>query len=392
MKKLVLITSGLLFPLASFASDAGFRDHRSLSKKIDLGYQVENVKNDEYQTRKTNYYSVNGVITNIGGGELSMGYIRRYEDRMSKLAIGELKGQEKADILSLKYVKVEPSWGFWGGAVAYGRTSQDVNMKYVDTTTNIGAGKITVGAAKDKVNDMAGSSNYRVDGSESLAKKYFDLLDSGISGTNAIGRAVSHLSNTTKQSATLDLIITSALYGRENSNTSFSGGSDYIRAGKTFKGNKGATITSYTAFVGTKLSASGIDFIPMAKYTINNKKMDDVTLNNSDVSVSSIFSIKSAKEKSLELSLTAQKKIAKGMLSLNATSVDTKGTDIMYGLTGTGYTSLTSDNPAKRRAMSYRIGYNFPLLENTNLDLSWKYYKNGKSVTRTVYLGLGYTF
>ncbi len=120
--------------------------------------------------------------------------------------------------------------------------------------------------------------------------------------------------------------------------------------------------------------------------------MDDVTLNNSGVSVSSIFSIKSAKEKSLELSLTAQKKIAKGMLSLNATSVDTKGTDIMYGLTGTGNTLSTSDNPAKRRAMSYRIGYNFPLVENTNLDLSWKYYKNGKSVTRTVYLGLGYTF
>ncbi|MDG1153703.1 MAG: hypothetical protein P8N25_02460 [Alphaproteobacteria bacterium] len=390
MKKLVLITSGLLLPLASFAHDEGFNDHQSLNKKIDLGYQVETVKNDKYQTRKTNYYSVNGVITNIGGGELSMGYIRRNEERMSKLAIGELKGQEKADILSLKYVKVEPSWGFWGGAVAYGRTSQDVNMKYVNTTTNIGAGGVSVSTAKSKVNE-SGIEGYRVSSSESLAKKYFGLLDSGISGTNAIGSAVSHLGGLVKQAATLDLTITSALYGKENS-SSFGGDSDYTRAGKTFKGNKGATITSYTAFVGTKLSASGIDFIPMAKYTINNKKMDDVTLNNSDVSLSSIFSIKSAKEKSLELSLTAQKKIAKGMLSLNATSVDTKGTDIMYGLSGTGNTLLTSDNPAKRRAMSYRIGYNLPLVENTNLDLSWKYYKNGKSVTRTVYLGLGYTF
>ena len=390
MKKLVLITSGLLLPLSCLASDAGSSDHQSLSKKIDLGYQIETVKNDKYQTRKTNSYSANGVITNIGGGELSMGYIRRNEERMSKIDIGELKGQEKADILSLKYVKVEPSWGFWGGAVAYGRTSQDVNMKYVDTTTSIGAGGVSVSEAKSKVNDVSSSTGYRLNNSESLAKKYFDLLDSGISGENAIGRAVNHLSGLNKQAAMLDLTITSALYGKEDS-SSF-GGDDYTRANKTFKGNKGATITSYTAFVGTKLNASGIDFIPMAKYTINNKKMDDVTLNNSGVSVSSIFSIKSAKEKSLELSLTAQKKIAKGMLSLNATSVDTKGTDIMYGLTGTGNTLSTSDNPAKRRAMSYRIGYNFPLVENTNLDLSWKYYKNGKSVTRTVYLGLGYTF
>ena len=387
---LVLITSGLLLPLPSFASDAGSSDHQSLSKKIDLGYQIETVKNDKYQTRKTNSYSANGVITNIGGGELSMGYIRRNEERMSKLFIGELKGQEKADILSLKYVKVEPSWGFWGGAVAYGRTSQDVNMKYVNTTTNIGSGGLSVSEAKGRVNSASNKTGYG-DNTSSLAKKYFALLDSGISGTNAIGSAVSHINNAAKkQAAMLDLTITSALYGKED--ISSFGGNDYTRAGKTFKGNKGATITSYTAFVGTKLSASGIDFIPMAKYTINNKKMDDVTLNNSDVSVSSIFSIKSAKEKSLELSLTAQKKIAKGMLSLNATSVDTKGTDIMYGLTGTGNTLSTSDNPAKRRAMSYRIGYNFPLLENTNLDLSWKYYKNGKSVTRTVYLGLGYTF
>ena len=391
MKKLVLITSSLLLPLASFAHDEGFNDHQSLNKKIDLGYQVETVKNDKYQTRKTNYYSVNGVITNIGGGELSMGYIRRYEERMSKLVIGELKGQEKADILSLKYVKVEPSWGFWGGAVAYGRTSQDVNMKYVDTTTSIGAGGVSVSAAKTKVNDTSSTAVYRASDSESLAKKYFDLLDRGISGKNAIGSALSHINDaTSKQAAKSDLTIVSALYGKNNS-SSF-GGNDYTRAGKTFKGNKGATITSYTAFVGTKLNASGIDFMPMVKYTINNKKMNDVTLNNSDVSVSSIFSISSAKEKSLELSLTAQKKIAKGMLSLNATSVDTKGTDIMYGLAGTGYTLLTSDNPAKRRAMSYRIGYSLPLVENTNLDLSWKYYKNGKSVTRTVYLGLGYTF
>ncbi len=143
MKKLVLITSGLLLPLSCLASDAGSSDHQSLSKKIDLGYQIETVKNDKYQTRKTNSYSANGVITNIGGGELSMGYIRRNEERMSKIDIGELKGQEKADILSLKYVKVEPSWGFWGGAVAYGRTSQDVNMKYVDTTTSIGAGGVS---------------------------------------------------------------------------------------------------------------------------------------------------------------------------------------------------------------------------------------------------------
>ena len=390
MKKLVLIKSGLLLPLSCLASDAGSSDHQSLSKKIDLGYQIETVKNDRYQTRKTNSYSANGVITKIGGGELSMGYIRRNEERMSKLAIGELKGQEKADILSLKYVKVEPSWGFWGGAVAYGRTSQDVNMKYVDTTTRIGAGGVPVSEAKSKVNDTSSTSVYRVSSSESLAEKYFGLLDSGISGTDAIGSAVSHLGGLVKQAAMSDLTITSALYGKEDS-SSF-GGDDYTRANKTFKGNKGATITSYTAFVGTKLSASGIDFIPMVKYTINNKKMDDVTLNNSDVSVSSIFSISSAKEKSLELSLTAQKKIAKGMLSLNATSVDTKGTDIMYGLAGTGNTLLTSDNPAKRRAMSYRIGYSLPLVENTNLDLSWKYYKNGKSVTRTVYLGLGYTF
>ncbi|MFL2659614.1 MAG: hypothetical protein ACJ0GZ_01365 [Alphaproteobacteria bacterium] len=391
MKKLVLITSGLLLPLSSFASDAGSSDHQSLSKKIDLGYQIETVKNDKYQTRKTNSYSANGVITNIGGGELSMGYIRRYEERMSELGIGKLKGQEKADILSLKYVKVEPSWGFWGGAVAYGRTSQDVNMKYVDTTATIGAGITDVSEARDKVNDKSKTKGYG-DNISSLAKKYFDLLDNGISGENAIGGALIHISDADRKlEAMLDLTITSALYGKENNSSSF-GGSDYTRAGKTFKGNKGATITSYTAFVGTKLSASGIDFIPMAKYTINNKKMSDVTLNNSDVSVSSIFSISSAKEKSLELSLTAQKKIAKGMLSLNATSVDTKGTDIMYGLTGTGNTLSTSDNPAKRRAMSYRIGYNFPLLENTNLDLSWKYYKNGKSVTRTVYLGLGYTF
>ena len=294
MKKLVLITSNLLLPLACLASDEGFNDNQSLNKKIDLGYQIETVKNDEYQTRKTNYNSASGVITNIGGGELSMGYIRRYEERMSKLTIGELKGQEKADILSLKYVKVEPSWGFWGGAVAYGRTSQDVNMKYANTTANIGAGAITVVAAKDKVNSTSG--NYKVSSSESLAKKYFGLLDSGTSGSKAISDALSHLSGLTKQAATLDLIITSALYGKEN-NSSFSGGTDYTRAGKTFKGNKGATITSYTAFVGTKLSASGIDFIPMAKYTINNKKMDDVTLNNSIVSASSVFSIKSCQRK-----------------------------------------------------------------------------------------------
>ena len=201
MKKLVLITSNLLFPLACLASDAGFSDNQSLIKKIDLGYQIETVKNDEYQTRKTNYNSASGVITNIGGGELSMGYIRRYEERMSKLVIGELKGQEKADILSLKYVKVEPSWGFWGGAVAYGRTSQDVNMKYANTTANIGAGAITVVAAKDKVNSTSG--NYKVSSSESLAKKYFGLLDSGTSGSKAISDALSHLSGLTKQATTV---------------------------------------------------------------------------------------------------------------------------------------------------------------------------------------------
>jgi len=394
MKNLVLITSGVLFPLVSFAGDSESSDSKFWDEKINFEYQNEYVNNGKYQARKTDSYSVSGVITTIGDGELSVGYIRRNEDRKKVLSLGELKGNEKSDILSLKYVKVEPSWGFWGGVVAYGRGSQDVNIKYVKSTAPIGFGGSAVSVILAKVNNKDGFYQLQSVHEKKSLSQYFFEKKKTLGVLEAFAEAINQIkvSNTMPQ-ARHDLKVTLSLYAPvdnpDETNVAL-GNTSKDRLDKTLKGNKGSTLTSYTAFAGTKFSASGIDLIPMVKYTVNNKKMDNVSVINGDAT--SLFGIKSAKEKSFELSLTAQTKIDDGTLSLNATSVDTKGTNVIYTINPGLIPSDITDNPTKRRAMSYKIGYNLPLNKKTSLDVSWKSYKNAESTTKTIYVGIGYTF
>jgi len=398
MKNLVLITSGVLFPLVAFAGDSESSDSKFWDKKINLEYQNEDVNNGTYQTRKTDSYSVSGVITTIGDGELSVGYIRRNEDRKKVLSLGELKGNEKSNILSLKYVKVEPSWGFWGGVVAYGRGSQDINIKYIKSTDIIDSNSAS--SILTKVNNPTGA--YSVDKLKMLGEDqppislsdYFFMQKNSLEVSQAFVTALQAMADPNQISnAKHDLGVALSLYAPHDdpaSTYSVLGNSAKDRVGKTLKGNKGSTLTSYTAFAGTKFSASGIDLIPMVKYTVNNKKMDNVSLISGEAT--SLFGIKSAKEKSFELSLTAQTKIDDGTLSLNATSVDTKGTNVIYTIKPGLLSSDIIDNPTKRRAMSYKIGYNLPLNKKTSLDVSWKSYKNAESTTKTIYVGIGYTF
>ncbi len=395
MKNLVLITSGVLFPLVAFAGDSESSDSKFWDKKINLEYQNEDVNNGKYQTRKTDSYSVSGVITTIGDGELSVGYIRRNEDRKKVLPLGELKGNEKSNILSLKYVKVEPSWGFWGGVVAYGRGSQDVNIKYIESTDIIGSKRETASVVVAKVNDKSG--DYRLSSphsAKSLSQYFFELNNGGLGVLRAFGTAIGGIIDIHNNlNAKHDLGVALSLYAPNDSSATVNaalGNASKDRVGKTLKGNKGSTLTSYTAFAGTQFSASGIDLIPMVKYTVNNKKMDNVSVINGEAT--SLFGIKSAKEKSFELSLTAQTKIDDGTLSLNATSVDTKGTNVIYTIKPGLLSNDIIDNPTKRRAMSYKIGYNLPLNKKTSLDVSWKSYKNAESTTKTIYVGIGYTF
>ncbi|MGB1360582.1 MAG: hypothetical protein ACPG8V_00535 [Alphaproteobacteria bacterium] len=293
MKKLLLATSVLAFAGSAFAGGA------SSGKEVGLSYKKETVNNGSYQTRNTRYTTVTGKIGEVAGGTLTIGYTKSKEDRTKVLSTGKLSGSEKGTILSLNYMKVQPSWGFWGAAFATGEADNNVQIQYV---TNV---------------------------------------------------ALSALS------------------------------------GKLVKGTTTSDLTAYSVYAGTKVSTNGFDIIPMVKYTKKTKKLKSLELKNpANALIKHDFALTSGVQKTLDIGATVQTKVGSGKLSASYFITDTKGTDVVYKVA----TTAVPDNPEKRRGNTWGVQFETPINNKVNASISYTQYKNGKTKTKTTFIGVGYKF
>ncbi len=131
MKKVLLASMIMATPV--FAGGESTMQNPLASAKVD--YDLVTVHDGTEQTRKTKDISIKGEVGEVAGGKLVIGYTKRDEDRKKTIPSANriLSGNEKANILSLKFTKVQPSWGFWGFGYAMGEGDVSVNFKLGNT-------------------------------------------------------------------------------------------------------------------------------------------------------------------------------------------------------------------------------------------------------------------
>ena len=298
MKKILLASMILSTPAIAGGTIAGVENPFT---SVAGEFEIETAHNGKYQTRKTEDISVKGTVGSFAGGTVVIGYTKRKETRSKVLTAGKLVGSEKADILSVKFTKIQPSWGFWGAGYAYGKGNNDISLAWSGAAAALG----------------------------------------------------------------------------------------------TQKASTTSKLSQIVLFAGTKVTVSGWDVVPMAKYSVKEKKLTAVKLikDTASAAAGTDFSLPSGKEKYLELRVIAMKKIGAGTLSLGASYFDTKGTNIAYSIdTAAAPAAIVKDNPTNRSSTAFSVGYKLPLNDQLVGDVYYREYKNAETKTKTTYVGLTYKF
>ena len=391
MKKILLVSFMLSTPAAAFDFDAYVGDiffdayvgHTLKSfESIMWEYSDETVSNGTYETRSTTDGTASIKLTDILGGSLSVGLTNRNETRTKVLGIGTLSGYEDSYILSFNFTKIQPSWGFWGLATAYGTGKNNITLDWsVDADTR---------TAIESVTKESGDLFYN---SKSFVDRYTTAVgsDKTNGNTNAVDALTATLKDAGKSQQEIASIYNAVgaayiLQGVDGGGTL----KETTRLDKRQSGSTKSELFGMAIYAGTQVTFKGINIRPMIKFASQTKKLDSTTLmgKNSD---NTKFGLDSGQGIQATVSVKVLRKIGNGVASLTSGITNTRGTDIMYAIEG-GSAISVSDNPMELMGVSHRIGYSLPLEEDFLTDISYSYYKNGDDVATAIYVGFIYEF